>query len=335
MQIVITTIFKPTSGAEQIASALAKQGGTLWVMGDRSGPAEYLLPATQFYDIHTQRALPFDLVKVLPEKHYTRKNLGYLLAIQAGARMLVETDDDNLPLPNYWQARIPEVAARKVLEKGWFNVYAAFGAPRVWPRGLPLESVNAPVPAFSSELTPTECLIQQGLANQNPDVDAVYRLVLPLPIDFADAAPIALPAGSWCPFNSQNTTWFEAAFPLLYLPSCCTFRMTDIWRSFVAQRCLWEMGSSLGFIAATMTQERNEHSLLNDFQQEIPGYLQNHNIRIILESLTLQEGRAVDAVCANLRTCYEALVAKSILPQQELTILNAWIADISVILSTR
>jgi hypothetical protein len=30
--------------------------------------------------------------------------------------------------------------------------------------------------------------------------------------------------------------------PLLYLPSHCCFRMTDIWRSFIAQRCLWELG---------------------------------------------------------------------------------------------
>ena len=117
--------------------------------------------------------------------------------------------------------------------------------------------------------------IQQGLANQNPDVDAIYRLVLPLPLDFVEAAPVALGKGAWCPFNSQNTTWWSEAFPLLYLPFHCSFRMTDIWRSFVAQRIAWENGWSILFHNATVFQERNEHSLIRDFEEEIPGYLNN------------------------------------------------------------
>ena len=37
---------------------------------------------------------------------------------------------------------------------------------------------------------------------------------------------------------------------LMYLPSTCTFRMTDIWRSLIAQRCLWELGQGVVFHAA-------------------------------------------------------------------------------------
>jgi hypothetical protein len=74
------------------------------------------------------------------------------------------------------------------------------------------------------------------LADENPDVDAIYRLTLPLPIIFNKANNVALGNNSFCPFYSQNRTWFKEAFPLLYLSSHCSFRMTDIWRSFVAQR---------------------------------------------------------------------------------------------------
>ena len=49
----------------------------------------------------------------------------------------------------------------------------------------------------------------------NPDVDAIYRLTAKLPIIFEKNNTIALGSKTWCPFNSQNTTWFKPAFPLL------------------------------------------------------------------------------------------------------------------------
>ena len=54
-------------------------------------------------------------------------------------------------------------------------------------------------------------------------------------------------------------------YPLLYLPAYCSFRMTDIWRSFVAQRIAWENGWRLLFHGPTMEQERNVHDLMKDF----------------------------------------------------------------------
>ena len=48
------------------------------------------------------------------------------------------------------------------------------------------------------------CAIQQGLANRNPDVDAIYRLVLPLPLDFDRHPGVISRRGAWCPLNSQN-----------------------------------------------------------------------------------------------------------------------------------
>ena len=61
--------------------------------------------------------------------------------------------------------------------------------------------------------------IWQGLADRNPDIDAIYRLTQPLPVHFDKTKlRIALAEGSICPFNSQNTTWFREAFPLMYLP---------------------------------------------------------------------------------------------------------------------
>jgi hypothetical protein len=103
--------------------------------------------------------------------------------------------------------------------------------------------------------------------------------------------------------------------------------MTDIWRSFVAQRCLWELGLSVVFHAPDMVQERNPHNLLSDFRQEVPGYLDNDRVRNLLEGLSLSS--APNAVGANLHRCYEALVAGRIVPKEEMELVEGWLADVA------
>jgi hypothetical protein len=58
--------------------------------------------------------------------------------------------------------------------------------------------------------------------------------------------------GVWVRFNSQNTVFFLDAFPLLYLPGHVSFRMTDIWRSFVAQAAVSHHDGAIAFHAPTV-----------------------------------------------------------------------------------
>src|SRR5262249_43100336 len=158
-----------------------------------------------------------------------------------------------------------------------------------------------------------EAPIQQGLANLAPDVDAVWRLVLGRVIYFDRGQPsLSLPPGTWCPFNSQSTWWWPEAYPLLYLPTHCSFRLTDIWRGFVAQRWLWEMGHGLVFHGPEVPQERKPHTLLADFRDEVAGYLHNARLVRCLEGLALRPGPG--SALDNLVRCYEALIAGGFLP---------------------
>jgi hypothetical protein len=168
------------------------------------------------------------------------------------------------------------------------------------------------------------CPIQQGFADENPDVDAISRLTLPLPIIFNKSNSIALGNNSICPFNSQNTTWFKEAFPLLYLPSYCSFRMTDIWRSFVAQRIAWTCGWPILFYQSTVWQERNDHNLMNDFRDEIVGY--NNNSHKSLKELNLKEG--IENIPANMRLCYNTMIELGVVGQREVIFLDVWLQDI-------
>jgi hypothetical protein len=328
--IVVTTVQPPTACMQTLALR-AREHELHWlVIGDRKGPAAFSLPPAELVTLAEQRELPFRLARLLPEKHYARKNLGYLLAISRGCERLYETDDDNAPL-EHWGVRELELNARRVEPQGgatWANVYEAFTAEHIWPRGLPLAHARRRLAEdFSIDDTPVRCAapIQQGLANGSPDVDAVWRLVLDHDVTFDDMPNLLLPRGVWCPFNSQNTWWWPEAFPLLYLPSHCSFRMTDIWRSFVAQRCLWELGYELEFHRADVHQSRNEHDLMRDFGDETVGYLRNDEIRRILEDCPLRSGPA--RVGENLLACYEALASKGIVAPIELQLVEAWLED--------
>ena len=325
---VLTTIQTPTACVRRLGEVLAGCGAPLIVVGDRKGPEQFDLPGAEFHSLADQHRLPFDLARQLPVGHYSRKNLAYLLAIARGARCLYETDDDNMPAAS-WKPRARVTAAQAVAPRPWMNVYAAFSDQHLWPRGFPLECVADPATRAHDPgcpNTPVGAPIQQGLADLAPDVDAVWRLLLDRELYFQPGPSLWLPPGTWCPFNSQTTWWWPEAYPLLYLPSHASFRMTDIWRSFVAQRCLWAMGHGLVFHGPEAIQQRNPHNLLRDFKDELPGYLNNQQIAQRLDGLALPPGAG--AVADNLVRCYESLVAGRFLPADELALVRGWVADL-------
>lgn len=302
------------------------------LIGDTKSPAAFQLEGCDFWSVERQLTLPFELAAITPVRHYSRKNLGYLVAIRNGAAELVETDDDNIPRKEFWQPKAREVESFGFEHTGWVNVYHYFTKQMIWPRGYPLEELQKKQTALADlKYEAVNCPIQQGLADENPDVDAVYRLTYPLPLNFEIKTQLALGRNAWSPFNSQNTYWFREAFPLMYLPSYCSFRMTDIWRSYVAQRIAWECGWNILYHEPTVWQERNEHNLMKDFEDEIPGYTNNLNICKVLQELKLKPGQ--ENIYDNMRTCYQQLTDMNVIGKEEMPLLNAWISDISGLLS--
>jgi hypothetical protein len=299
------------------------------LIGDTKSPADFNLDGCDFYSVDRQKSLAFVLAKELPYKHYARKNLGYLAAFSKGAEVIIETDDDNIPFADFWNERTKQKDAHLIINEGWVNIYKYFTDVNIWPRGFALENINDKLPALEN-LVSLDCPIQQGLADENPDVDAIYRLILPLPLTFNKSENVALGDNSFCPFNSQNTTWFKEAFPLLYLPSYCSFRMTDIWRSFVAQRVAWTCGWSILFHNSTVWQQRNDHNLMIDFRDEISGYTNNDRIYNSLKSLNLKEG--VENIFGNIKLCYQQLIDMKLVDEKEMRLLNAWLKDIEIYL---
>jgi hypothetical protein len=331
LALVVTSIAKPNAVLRALAEGCRARGHRFIVVGDEPSPRDFRLEGCDFYGLEEQYDTGLRFARLCPTRHYARKNLGYLLAARAGARVVVETDDDNVPREEFWGERVRRQSVPVVKRDGWVNVYRYFTDANIWPRGLPLDEVRGGAPDFASlGVSDADCPIQQGLADENPDVDAIYRLVEPLPQSFARGRAVALGAGAWCPFNSQNTTWWAEAFPLLYLPAYCSFRMTDIWRSFVAQRVAWGQGWRVLFHGPTVWQERNEHDLMRDFRDEVPGYLHNSAIAEALGRLELKAG--APNIPANVRACYSKLVEMNLVDARELELLDAWVEDLESVL---
>ncbi len=325
--LIVTSISAPNEALRSFAAGARAHDFHFAVIGDAKSPAAFELEGCDYHSLDRQRESGFSFAAICPTGHYARKNIGYLLAAKAGATVIRDTDDDNLPRDSFWEILPREQEVATSNEAGWVNVYRWFSDAPIWPRGLPLDQINRPLPEFGKLAhARNDCPIQQGLADENPDVDAIYRLVLPLPQDFRADRRVALSASAWCPFNSQNTTWYPETFPLLYLPAYCSFRMTDIWRSFVAQRIAWANEWSILFHEPTVWQERNEHNLMRDFADEIPGYLNNARIASELDALPLKAGAA--NIPENLRLCYEMLVRLNFVGAQEMDLLEAWLRDL-------
>lgn len=313
--IVITTINKPTQAVINFSKL---RNYTLFVAGDNKTPIDWKLKNASFISINEQKKKYPELSKSIAENHYSRKNFAYLEALQAGHTFIYETDDDNLPYPFFPNFIEKEKVIEEITAPQSFNIYSLFTKKRVWPRGIPLNQINTPIKkTIKKSVRP---LIQQSLADLDPDVDAIYRLTNAEEVTFKKNRVFTLAKKTYCPFNSQNTLWNKEVFPLLYLPSTIDARVTDIWRGYIAQRILWELNSNVIFTSPSVYQIRNIHNFMKDFQQEMDLYLKTENLLNTLDSVTLKGSQS-----HMLKTVYEVLVSEGFFHKEELTALKKWL----------
>ncbi len=320
--IVITTINSPSKAVKKFAEL---EGYSLIIVGDKKTPNPWFLNSTKFISIEEQSALGYRLSAALPFNHYCRKMLGYIYALRNGAEMIVDTDDDNLPKSGWSFPEFHGNFEETADNLGFVNVYGLYTEKHVWPRGLPLRLISEHAPLTTERSNEVVRIgIWQGLADEDPDVDAIYRLTSDDPIYFDERPPVVLGAGTISPFNSQNTIFCRSCVPLMYLPTKVTFRFTDILRGLVAQPIMWKHDLRLGFTNATVVQKRNPHDYMKDFESEIPMYLHSEKVVEIVDAATTGSASIPD----NLYRSYEALVREGIVPADEMTSLTAWVHDL-------
>ena len=184
------------------------------------------------------------------------------------------------------QVVVPAVSA----EKGFVNLYRNFSDERIWPRGIPPTHGRVDhVPSLQVGAQPQlPVAVIQGLVDNDPDVDAHYRIhISDQPFFFRKNVnlEIALEPSAVCPFNTQNTFWMDpSVFHALYLPTTVTFRYTDILRGFVALYQLWRAGKTIKFTGPSAFQTRNPHDLQKDYESEVPMYETAEQVIALLEA---------------------------------------------------
>jgi hypothetical protein len=319
--IIITSINYPTKAIQEFSQFSDWQ---IVVVADLKTPQDWKYQGVKFLSVEEQENLGFESCKHMPMNHYARKNIGYLYAISQGAELIYETDDDNLPY-DFWQDLLLNIFSHSTEvytdAPHFINAYQHFSEKHVWPRGFPLtqilrqnlSSCHKETTQPSRQQTP----ILQGLADFEPDVDAIYRLTVGEPIKFDQQPPLYIAPGSYCPFNSQNTLWYPEAFQYLFLPTSVQSRVTDIWRGYIAQNFLHRHGQGVLFHAANVYQERNVHDLSKDFQDEIDLYTETERLVSLLEAYSNSYEGYV-----------EYLESQKVLKSQDVLVFRSWLNDL-------
>lgn len=282
--IVVAVRGPPT---EEIRQLVKIRGWQVIAVGDSDTPADWNVKGAIFLSVDQQALLGYRIINHLPYHSYIRKTVGYLFAIQHGAKKIYDADErgivTNGNLSTHFDIELIGEEARRepILQysnnyrknRTVVNPYIHFGQRSVWPRGLPLEDVGDVNPEdYYGEVYRGKQFIQQGIANGLPDVDSVFYYTRKSGIEAFDikfdshAPPVALPQGIMTPLNSFNTLIQSPAFWGLMLPISVSTMASDILRGYWAQRILWEIGGYVAIYPPTV--QRYDRTQSYPFSEE-------------------------------------------------------------------
>lgn len=257
--IVVSVSNYPTDSLRKLVKI---KGWQVLAIGNSQTPSDWSLKGAIFLSLEQQAKLDFRVLDYLPYESFVRKTVGYLFAIQHGAKKIFDADDRgdviDGDLGKHFDVELIGEGARQetILQyshenpnRTVVNPYIHFGQRSVWPRGLPLENVGeVGHEEFYTEVFSGKQFIQQGISNGLPDVDSVFYFTRKsgleaFDIRFDEHAPkVALPQGMMVPVNSFNTIYHSSAFWALMLPVSISSMASDVLRGYWGQRLLWEIG---------------------------------------------------------------------------------------------
>lgn len=344
--IVVTTIFQP-SVATRMLGQMTRLGWCYVVVADKNGPSEYDdVEGVTYLTVEKQRALHFQIMNHIPWRHFGRKNVGYLWAIAHGAKIIYDTDDDN----RIKELKIPIMGENFIDEdkKGNFTVlqphspfetsvksynpYPDFrpSCGHIWPRGYPLDRVTEEnTSSLRKTFLERPPAIQQFLADEDPDVDAIFRLTRPLPCNFEGLPPggpdtMVLPVGKFAPYNAQATVHLYESFWGILLPVTVHGRVSDIWRAYITQKLLWDLGQHLSFRPAYVVHDRVAHDYLKDFQSEGDLYLKTAAMLNFLSEWKSDAPTLVERI----EQLWVEFYRRDFVGEGDLLLAQAWIKDL-------
>lgn len=303
--IVLTTIYEPhvIFDLQKNISRYGHLDDTVcWVVGDKKTPpscaalcqsVSNLGLETHFLDVEEQdrwgRKFP-GFYRQIPFNNESRRNIGYLHALEHGCERLISVDDDNFPAGDDfigshsrtgkpWSGRLVEEAT------GFHNIceHLTIEPDRlIFPRGFPFEMRNKRN-NYKSVMPAAEVIIgiSSGLWINEPDVDAITRINGKITSKKYHGPPsLVLSQTTWSPINTQNTSvWHELipsflCIPMGFeLPGGCIERYGDIWSGYLLQSIIRDTPYHASFGYPVVEHRRNEHDCMEDLRLEYWGML--------------------------------------------------------------
>ncbi|CAC5393074.1 unnamed protein product [Mytilus coruscus] len=323
---VVTTTCEPSKAVRHIANC---SDWCLIVVADiqtpnkndylKNFPTEIVRRRMKYLSILEQSILYPLLSDVIPFKHFARKNIGYMYAIHHKAKFIWDFDDDNIGIVDTKHLGDTLTICQNK-QSNLMNPYPYFGVNDTWPRGFPLQLIK------DEKTLPTHCYIEdrsntiqvgviQSLVNNQPDVDAIYRLTRNVPFNFSTKnSGRILCTNKYAPFNAQATLWISPAFLYIGLPNSVNGSVSDIWRSYIAQYFLHKKNVSVAFTKPYVTRERNSHNVMEDFNEETVLYDKSYQlVQFLLNT------RSYD-----LTELYENLYKRNFIEISDLQFIKAW-----------
>ena len=300
--IVVTTIFEPDFIAGYLDNARTHGHADhvdLIVIVDRKTPPSMHAACARFAQQGFSVLYPTldeqerfiarfpTLAGRIPYDSDNRRNIGFLMALDRGADVLVSIDDDNHCLPD--SDFIGEhsvvgnacIAPEVIADDGWFNIATMLHvghAAEIYPRGFPYAARNRARDVSIGAPVERKVAINAGLWLGDPDVDAITRLALAPKIASADTRSLLLGADTWSPINTQNTALAREAVVAYYyvrmgfsLGGMTIDRYGDILSGYFVQKCAKALGHAIRIGSPVADHRRSPHNLFKDLYHELAG----------------------------------------------------------------
>ncbi|MEA1925206.1 MAG: hypothetical protein U9M95_04990 [Candidatus Altiarchaeota archaeon] len=243
-----------------------------------------------------------ELKQMIPYNSDNRRNIGYLIAVEQGAEIIVSIDDDNYVRDGDYLAGHQIVGTTQTLKtvkssNQWFNPCSMLETdPKriIYPRGFPYSKRWMDDASFSNSTG--RVVINAGLWLGCPDVDAVTNLNEPVKTVAMNSEQIMLASETFSPINTQNTAFHREVLPCYYyivmgarINGYDLDRYGDIWSGFFAKKVIDQVGDKVTFGYPLTDHRRNIHDLFKDLQNELGGMILTDKLVPIIESIKLRE----------------------------------------------
>ncbi len=306
------------------------------VTGDRKTPHDELRQAlkpigVRYLDCADQEKLGAACSEVIGWNSVQRRNIALLEALRTGAQIVVTVDDDNIPLDASYFSTFERILTQPFnglsvgTETNWFDVGGML-QPVAPHRGFPVSRRRQDQGATFCPAVGAKIGVAAGLWLGDPDTDAMTRITdRPNILQASDALKVGIVVAPGCftPFNSQNTAYSAEIAPLMAM-WINVGRYDDIWASYFAERIMMETGHRVHFGPPLVWQQRNQHDLLRDVQEEALG--DRHTEQFVQDLLDADVGRG--SVLEMMRRLFDHITRKDYVPAPMKRLAPAWCADV-------